>query len=831
MMVNPAPRPDAAPPPPAAPGPSPRPDPSPAESPPASALDHRATLAAVVVAGIHVAWTLGGFGGPTVTGIVLRGSLLVAAVSTALACAAVSRRCTDGTRRGWRLLSLTAGCWALSQLLGSVGNVVTGLLPTFPAPHDALAGAAVVLSILGLLAFLGDVMSSAARMRSLLDSLLVAGGALFLAWGLVFERLYRAAGEGPARLLSLAYPVADLVVGVLIFAVARRATAAGRLPWTLLGAAWGLFAAGHWSFAYLQLAGLERAPWVETTSWLGGFLLAALAAVSFREDARPRPDVPRSGSTLGILLPYVPILLAAGLAGARRVDWGAPAFLAVNGAAVMVLLLARQLVFQLENLDHARQLAAEVQRHTADLVRQERHFRSIAQNASDVLTVVDSSGVVRYQSTSITRVLGLAAPDLIGRPLVDLLGPAERRPILPMIAAATPPPATPAVIRTWLRHADGSSRQVEIAVSNLLGDPAVRGFVLSTRDVSERLALEAQLREQAMQDPLTGLGNRILFHDRLEHALARAQRNPEFLAVLMIDLDGFKQVNDSLGHGAGDRLLTEIGRRLADCVRTGDTVCRMGGDEFAVLLERTELEGAAVLAQRIVFRLRAPVEMDGRSIVAQGSVGVALGSTSTASAEELLRNADLAMYAAKAKGKGAYEVFERDMHSAALGRMELESELREALRLRELTLHFQPVIEIPSGRISGAEALVRWNHPKRGMVSPAEFIPVAEQSGLIVDLGRWVLGEACRQAKRFQDAYPTEPPFAVAVNVAARQLTSPWLVEEVRKALVESHLPASSLVLEITEGALMSDVSTIIPALHELRAVGVRLAIDDFGTG
>ena len=260
-------------------------------------------------------------------------------------------------------------------------------------------------------------------------------------------------------------------------------------------------------------------------------------------------------------------------------------------------------------------------------------------------------------------------------------------------------------------------------------------------------------------------------------------------------------------------------------------VARMGGDEFAVLLERADVEAPEVVAQRIVYRLRAPVDIDGKAIVTQGSVGVAMASTTTTSAEELLRNADLAMYAAKSKGKGVYEIYERQMHAAALERVELEADLSDALRRRELTLHYQPVVELPSGRVSGVEALARWEHPLRGTMSPAEFVPLAEESGLVVDLGRWVLGEACREGRRFQQAYPTEPPFAMAVNVAARQLTSPWLVDEVRRALSESHFPASSLVLEITEGALMRDASSIVPTLHALRALGVRLAIDDFGTG
>ncbi len=587
---------------------------------------------------------------------------------------------------------------------------------------------------------------------------------------------------------------------------------------------------GHTSFAYLQLASVDSAPWAQSASWLAGCLLVGLAAKASDPGSSPLTAQARAGGRLGIFAPYLPLVLVAAVVVGRRLDQGAPVFLAVNGGVILALLLVRQLLAQLENLELAQQLEAKVRRRTAELRRQERHFRSIAQNASEVLTVVDDKGVIRYQSASVTRVLGHIPDELVGRRLEDLLAAEDATSTLAKVRSAPPPPAVPTVVTTRLRRADGTLCQAEITVSNLLGDEAVRGFVLTSRDIGERAALEEQLRRQALHDPLTGLGNRALFRDRLEHAMARAQRRPELLAVLMVDLDGFKQVNDSLGHDAGDRLLVEVARRLVDCVRAGDTVARMGGDEFAILLERADVEGPAVVAQRIVYRLRAPVEIDGKALVSQGSVGVAVGSSTTLTAEELLRNADLAMYVAKGKGKGVYEIFEREMHAAALDRVELETDLRDALRRRELTLHYQPVVELPSGRISGAEALARWQHPTRGSISPAEFIPLAEESGLVVDLGRWVLGEACRQARRFQEAAPWAP-FSIAVNVAARQLTSPWLVDEVRKALAESHLPASSLVLEITEGALMRDAASIVPTLEALRALGVGLAIDDFGTG
>jgi diguanylate cyclase (GGDEF)-like protein/PAS domain S-box-containing protein len=780
---------------------------------------------------LHLLWALVGLGGPRTTHLLLRASLALGAAATTAACAQAARRAEGQARRGWTLFALTGASWCASQLVTGVRELLSGSTLALPAPADVPSNMAIVLSMLALLAFLQGALSNAARLRILLDGLLIAASVLFVSWALVLEDLYRSSGDGRDRILGLTYPMGDVVLASLLLVAAGRVRPGARLSWRLLGSGLGLLAAGHVSFAYLQLAGIDPGPGTQSASWLAGTLLVGLAALASDPRSWALTAGPRAVGRLGIVLPYLPLLLAGAVTVGRRLDQGAPAFLALNGGVILVLLLTRQLMAQLENLELTHELEAKVRRRTAELHRQERRFRSIAQNASEILTVVDANGVISWQSESAERVLGYHPDDLLGRRLEDLLVPEEARWIVGQVRAAPPSPAPPTVLATRLRRADGSMLQAEITVSNLLADPAVEGFLLTSRDVGERTALEEQLRRQAMQDPLTGLGNRALFRDRLEHAMARSQRQPELLAVLMVDLDGFKQVNDSLGHDAGDRLLAEVARRLLDCVRAGDTVARMGGDEFAVLLERADLEGPAVVAQRIVYRLRAPVDIDGKAIVTQGSVGVAVGSVADISAGELLRNADLAMYVAKSKGKGTYEIYQQEMHAAALERVELESELRDTLRQRELTLHYQPVVELATGRVSGAEALVRWWHPERGFISPAEFVPLAEESGLVIDLGRWVLGEACRQAREFQDAFPADPPFTIAVNVAARQLTSPWLVDEVRKALAESHLPATSLVLEITEGALMRDAAAIVPTLESLRAMGVRLAIDDFGTG
>jgi diguanylate cyclase (GGDEF)-like protein len=343
--------------------------------------------------------------------------------------------------------------------------------------------------------------------------------------------------------------------------------------------------------------------------------------------------------------------------------------------------------------------------------------------------------------------------------------------------------------------------------------------------------LEEQLRHEALHDPLTGLGNRLLFHDRLSHAASQAARNPQTMAVLMLDLDGFKDVNDTLGHAAGDQLLCEVADRLSRTLRPGDTIARMGGDEFAVLLERPDPGVAESVASRILAGLRAPVDICGRSIVPRGSMGVASGMTDRTTADGMLRGADLALYEAKVRGKGGYAVFQEGMQQAAIQRVELENDLRRAVRQGELLLHYQPIVEVPSGRVSGAEALVRWQHPTRGLVPPNDFIPVAEASDLVLDVGRWVLWEAARQLRTWQDQFPPPFAFTLSVNVATRQLLSPWFVPEVRRVLEETNVDPSSLILEITEGALMSDGGQIEETMSELRALGVRLAIDDFGTG
>ena len=346
-------------------------------------------------------------------------------------------------------------------------------------------------------------------------------------------------------------------------------------------------------------------------------------------------------------------------------------------------------------------------------------------------------------------------------------------------------------------------------------------------DITERKALEAEVEHRALHDALTGLPNRALFLDRLEHALSVGRRVDTPLTLLYLDLDDFKTVNDNLGHGIGDDLLAIVGERLVAAVRSSDTVARLGGDEFAVLLEDTTLEAAAVVADKLLATLQEPAEIGGSRLLVRASIGIATAGAKDDSGD-LLRHADIAMYAAKRQGKHGHRVFNEQMHSSLTARMRLEADLAEAIALQQLVLHYQPLVDLETGLVEGVEALVRWDHPTRGLLPPSEFIPVAEEIGLIGALGNWVLRRATRDVRKIHVAMGR--PLYVSVNVAAPQLQTDF-VETVTIALADAELPAEHLLLEITETCLMTQTDAVVEQLGLLREMGVRVAIDDFGTG
>ena len=462
--------------------------------------------------------------------------------------------------------------------------------------------------------------------------------------------------------------------------------------------------------------------------------------------------------------------------------------------------------------------------------RTDARFAAVVRSSSDLTTVISANGTVLYQSPSSEHLLGTGPTTLVGTGFAELLHPNDLSRWNRTMAHVLAEGGGGRSAEWRLRTNDGGYVPVETKLTNLLDEPAVAGIVLNSRDVSERIRLEEELRHQAFHDSLTGLANRALFRDRLEHAVARMERAGGAVGLLFLDVDDFKAVNDGRGHASGDVLLELVGRRLEGAVRAGDTLARLGGDEFAVLLENGDAEGAEAAAAHILDALRAPFAVGEAEIVIGASIGVVTTSDPGVAPEELLRDADIAMYAAKSSGKGQGRLFHPGLRQDVVDRMHLENDLRHATDRGELAVVYQPIVDLEDGAVTGVEALMRWHHPRRGTVMPGEFIPVAESTGLIVEMGGWLLHKACRDVKLLE-GQTGRFDLGLSVNLSARQLEDPGLADDVALALAESGLSPEQLTLEITESVFMADPQRSVVTLEHLKELGVRVAIDDFGTG
>jgi diguanylate cyclase (GGDEF)-like protein/PAS domain S-box-containing protein len=464
--------------------------------------------------------------------------------------------------------------------------------------------------------------------------------------------------------------------------------------------------------------------------------------------------------------------------------------------------------------------------------RSEERFRALVQDSHDVITVSDRDGRVTYVSPAVRRVTGFAPDEMTGTEYATWLHPDDFAGAQGQLAAALADPGGQHTAELRIRRPEGGWRWLEVTVRNLLDNPAVEGLVANYRDITERRAVQERLAYDASHDALTGLANRAAFLQRLGPAVAGQGGT----AVLFLDLDRFKQVNDTLGHEAGDALIVAAGAMMRRCVLGSDLVGRLGGDEFGILLTGIESAQHAIrVAKRILAEMDQPIRLAGRDVHVRASIGVAVSSAGggdqpRSSGDDLLHQADIAMYAAKRRQTHSFQLYVDGLADPAEDAVPLEEELQRAVRDGQLRLQYQPIVSLDSGDVTGVEALVRWAHPTRGLLGPQEFIPLAEETGVIGELGEWVLEQACRQVSQWQQRMPPSRRFGLSVNLSPRQLAQAELVDRVTAILDRTGFDPADLVLEITESALVDDVAAI-PQLTALSECGIRIALDDFGSG
>jgi diguanylate cyclase (GGDEF)-like protein/PAS domain S-box-containing protein len=733
-------------------------------------------------------------------------------------CLWASRRGEARMRRFWALVAASAFAWGAGQAVWSYYEVGVGGQVPFPSLADVGFLLAVPLMVAALLSFPLPPVRSLVRVMVLLDGALVAAATLFVSWALVLGPVYRAHQGGVfAQAVTLAYPMSDVVVVVVVLFVAVRAS---RSAWISLGLVGGGFLALAFSdsaFAYLSQSGSYGLGLNVDIGWIVGFLLIALAPIWTGETAARRASVERP-SRFSVFLPYVPVAAALALAIGFFVSGHKfEPFLVADGIVLVLVLGCRQLLALLDGVSSGNEQVAR--------------FAAMVRRSSDLTTIVSADGTIVYQSPSSLTLLGRPPEQLEGCAFQEILHPDDVPAFLHALDQVTTRPGVETTSGWRLLHEDGHYVDAESRAVNLLDDPSVRGVTINSRDVSERKRLEDELRDQALRDPLTGLANRTLLNDRLERALTLQKADDHYLAVVFVDLDDLKNVNDGLGHAAGDELLQEVGRRLQSVVRSADTVARVSGDEFAVVLDGalTPLDTNS-MADRVLDVFKQPFLLAAQERPIRASVGIAVADGETADAASLLQQADIAMYAAKASGKGRRETYTHGMHEHAIDLLQLAADLRHAVENGELAVVYQPIVDLTTRTMTGVEALMRWQHPTRGLLTPDSFIPAAETSGLIIPMGRWLLRQACRDVRGWQ-GFGDGPPLKLNVNLSARQLDDPELTADVAQALSESQFEPSRLTLEITETALVREFDSAMAILNELKALGVGLAIDDFGTG
>jgi diguanylate cyclase (GGDEF)-like protein/PAS domain S-box-containing protein len=784
-------------------------------------------LALIAVAAGYTSWLLLGFGklspAASIGGVSTLGGALVAGT---FAWQVHRGAVFHGLDRlmSWLVVVACGGYWFVA-FASPTGGV---------APSPGLGGALLFGLALGLIPLIVTgllllPLSKPGQQNVILfelDLVIVAWASAMILWHLVLYPIGRAAGADLASMILVAIrPSADLALIFFAIAVSRVPVPGIGLPVKrLLVTAFVFVFASNVMLAVHSLdPTVQNVPLADACRCWFWAALATIWLVLVRNPASVQ--VGPAGVLPSLTrLPYVAIAVAFLVPAAASWSDLAEMEQYVPAMGLLIVLVLARLALT------ARWNARLVESGAAH--RLEARFRALVQNASDVVVLIDADSRIRDLTPSVVKLLGRQVGDLAGTRLSELVHGSDAGAAMAAVAQVAASPDARHQAEWRFRRADGSTCETEVLIANMLEVPEVAGIVLTIRDIGERKDLERALTFQALHDPLTGLANRALFGDRVEHAIEKLGRRPGKVAVLFLDLDDFKRVNDGHGHGAGDRLLTAAAARISGVLRDGDTAARFGGDEFAVLLEEIEnLEGATRVADRLHEALARPLDVVGVDESVTASIGIALATDAGTDLEELLRNADVAMYVAKANGKRRTEVFDPDMQAQVRDRLVLDIDLRRALRRDEFEVYYQPVWATESRRMVGVEALVRWHHPRRGLLAPGSFIEEAEESGLIVEIGRFVLRAACRQVAAWDRAGGPIADLSVAVNLSPRQMREPDLLQTISDVVRESRLRPDRLNLEITEAVLVDDSPEMVQLLQRIKALGVRISIDDFGTG
>jgi diguanylate cyclase (GGDEF)-like protein/PAS domain S-box-containing protein len=787
----------------------------------------RALLALVVGGwGIAVAWLAFGLGNPGAQ----RAVADVAEVAIDFAAGVIVIRaalCSEArrTRLGWAVLGVATliygvgdGAWAWLDLGG--GSTAS------PSLADLAYVSYYPVVVIALVMFQRASSSQGATLRFAIDSMIVLVGGGIVVWHTLFRPVLESLDPNPlSAALALGYPIGDLVLlfGVAATALRHPPEIDARALTALVGGL-ALMFVGDVGYGQLNLTGsFDLVRWPDVI-YLSSTLLIALAGYFQAHPAAMGQDRAKGLSRWLLGLPYVGLAAGYSVVIALALGNVTNELLEVLYAAVVLtaMVLIRQELVLREN---SRLLMEQGRR-----VLEER-YRALSANSSDAVVLVDRNGVVTEASPAVARNLGVDGSRLIGRPISQLVHADDEGRVKGFIAdvAAGRPVTQPIDWRLW--DVTGVWRQVETIAAHHRDDPSIGQIVLTTRDVRERKTLERQLSQVTLHDFLTDLPNRALFLDRVGQALTSAARSERRITILLIGLDGFERVNQSLGHDVGDQVLQEVSARLRDSVHNADTCARVGGDEFGVLLDGDPSpEDGMAAADRILVALRSPIELDRHMVDLTASIGISTAEHGETRAGDVLRTADVARSAARNRGGDQVVIFEPAMHEAVRTWLELETELRRAIDQKEFVLEYQPIVDLRDGELVGAEALIGWDHPTRGRMAPSVFLPLAEQTGQIDEIGAWALGAACTEAARWASSSSGRVP-RVSVGVSAHQLADPRLAWTVQAAMAHASVAPSWVVLDLHESLLRPNNAGALGPLDTIHALGVQIGVDDFGTG